>query len=220
MSDIYGINYNGVKPRPTYEELINFEDYPITYPDRTTTFTRASPLLTQLDGIGMMELEEMERNEKIERYKDDLIRQIAQNTGHPAQLLRAMNRRRFVPSMASLADSRAESDYQYMLSEIGSQEYESNEALLARIRAMGDEARSSAESSLGIGDRLAGLAVSPGFYSVPTGSGDLTPGPEPGPEPLGNIMIIREELEAMTDEALDSYLIAFNIDYGPNSTRD
>ena len=220
MPDISGFNYNGVKPRPTYEELINFKDCPIKYHDRTATFTRDSPLLTQLHGIGMMELEEMERNEKIERYKDDLIRQIAYNTGHPAQLLRAMNRRRFVPSMASLADSRAESDYQYMLSEIGSQEYESNEALLARIRAMGDEARSSAESSLGIGDRLAGLAVSPGGFSVPTGSGDLAPGPEPGPEPLGNIMIIREELEAMTDEALDSYLIAFNIDYGPNSTRD
>jgi len=31
MSDIYGINYNGVKPRPTYAELINFEDYPIKY---------------------------------------------------------------------------------------------------------------------------------------------------------------------------------------------
>ena len=66
MTDIYGISYNGVKPRPTYEELINFEDYPITYPDRTATFTRDSPLLTQLDGIGMMELEEMERNAKIE----------------------------------------------------------------------------------------------------------------------------------------------------------
>ena len=220
MPDIFGINYNGVKPRPTFEELINFEDYPIKYPDRTATFTRDSPLLTQLDGIGMMELEEMERNEKIERYKDDLIRQIAYNTGHPAQLLRAMNRRRFVPSMASLADSRAESDYQDLLSEIGSQEYESNEALLARIRAMGDEASSSAESSLGIGDRLAGLAVSPGFYSVPTGSGDLTPGPEPGPEPVGDLMRMREELEAMTDEDLDYYLSAFNTDYGPNSTRD
>ncbi|MFM7978228.1 MAG: hypothetical protein ACKPKO_02840 [Candidatus Fonsibacter sp.] len=64
MPDIYGINYNGVKPRPTYEELINVEDYPVKNPDRTPTFIRDSPLLTQLDGIGMMEFEEMERNEK------------------------------------------------------------------------------------------------------------------------------------------------------------
>ncbi|MFM7990467.1 MAG: hypothetical protein ACKPKO_65230, partial [Candidatus Fonsibacter sp.] len=181
MPDIYGINYNGVNPRPTYEELINFEDYPIRYLDRTATFTRDSPLLTQLDGIGMMELEAMERNDKIERYKDDLIRQIAYNTGHPAQLLRGINSIRFTPSISSLADSRPDSSYQDMLSEIGSQEYESNEALLARIRAIGDEASSSAQSSIGIGDRLAGLAVSPGGFSVPTGSQDLTPGPELGP---------------------------------------
>ena len=220
MPDIFGINYNGVNPRPTYEELINFVDYPIKYPDRTATFTRDSPLLTQLDGIGMMELEEMERNEKIERYKDDLIRQIAYNTGHPAQLHRGINRRRFTPSISSLAESRPDSDYQDLLSEIGSQEYESNEALLARIRAVSDIASSSAESSLGIGDRLAGLAVSPGGFSVPTGSGDLTPGPEPGPEPSGDLMRMREELEAMTDEDLNYYLRAFNIDYCLNSTKD
>ncbi|MFM7989187.1 MAG: hypothetical protein ACKPKO_58725, partial [Candidatus Fonsibacter sp.] len=57
-------------------------------------------------------------------------------------------------------------------------------------------------------------------YSVPTGSGDLTPGPEPGPEPVEDIMRMREELEALTDEDLDYYLREFNIDYGPNSTRD
>ena len=64
MPDIYGINYIGVKPRTIYEELINFEDYPIKYSDRTATFTRDSPLLTRLDVIGMMELEELERKEK------------------------------------------------------------------------------------------------------------------------------------------------------------
>ena len=58
MPDIYGINYNGVKPRPTFEEFINFVDYPVNYPDRSATFTRESPLLTQFDGIGMMELQE------------------------------------------------------------------------------------------------------------------------------------------------------------------
>ncbi|MFM7983318.1 MAG: hypothetical protein ACKPKO_28750 [Candidatus Fonsibacter sp.] len=43
------------------KNLLTFEDYPIKYPDRTATFTRDSPLLTQLDGLGMMELKEMER---------------------------------------------------------------------------------------------------------------------------------------------------------------
>ena len=63
MPDIYGINYNGVTPRPTVEELINCVDYPVKYPDRSATFTRESPLLTQCDGIGMMELQEQEHRE-------------------------------------------------------------------------------------------------------------------------------------------------------------
>ena len=67
MLDIYGINYNGVNPRPTYEELFDFVDYPVKFPDRTATFIRVSPLLTQLDGIGMTDLEELERRELIER---------------------------------------------------------------------------------------------------------------------------------------------------------
>ena len=89
MPDIYGINYKGVKPRPPFEELINFVDYPVKYPDRSATFTRASPLLTQFYGIGMMELQEQEQREIAERQKDDMIRQIAVATGHSAQMLRA-----------------------------------------------------------------------------------------------------------------------------------
>ena len=69
MLDICGINYNGVKPRPTFEEFINFEDYHVKYPDRSATFTRESPLLTQFDGIGMMELQEQEQREIAERQK-------------------------------------------------------------------------------------------------------------------------------------------------------
>ena len=61
MPDICGINYNGVKPRPAYEELIIFEDSPVKYPDRSATFTIDSPLLTQFYGIGMMELQEQEQ---------------------------------------------------------------------------------------------------------------------------------------------------------------
>ena len=71
---MYGINYNGVKPRPTFEEPINCVDYPVKNPDRSATFTRESPLLTQFDGIGMMELQEQDQREIAERHKDDMIR--------------------------------------------------------------------------------------------------------------------------------------------------
>ena len=61
MPDVYGINYNGVKPRPTYTKLITFVDYPVKYPDRSASFTRDSQLLTQFDGIGVIELQEQEQ---------------------------------------------------------------------------------------------------------------------------------------------------------------
>ena len=63
MPDIYGINFNGVEPRPTYEDLIIFEDYPVKHPDRSAIFTRESPLLTQFHGIGLMELQEQEQRQ-------------------------------------------------------------------------------------------------------------------------------------------------------------
>ena len=53
--------------------LLTFEDYPVKYPDRSATFTRESPLLTQFDVIGMMELEDQERREIIVRQKENLI---------------------------------------------------------------------------------------------------------------------------------------------------
>ena len=81
MPDICGINYNGVRPRPPVEELNNFEANPVKYPDRSATFSRESPLLTQFDGTGMMELQEQEQRELVERQKEDMIRQIAAATG-------------------------------------------------------------------------------------------------------------------------------------------
>ena len=55
MDGIYGINYDGVKKRPTFEELIDYKEPKITYPDRSALFTRESPLMTQFDNIGAME---------------------------------------------------------------------------------------------------------------------------------------------------------------------
>ena len=98
MPDIYGTCYNGLNARPSYEEQINFVDYPVDYPDRSATWTRDSPLLTQLDGIGMMEMEEQQGRENIAINYEDIIRQIAASAGQSAQMLRAMNRGQYVPS--------------------------------------------------------------------------------------------------------------------------
>ena len=59
-----------------------------------------------------MEMEELERREQVERYKEDMIKQIAVNTGHSAQMLRAMNWGGYATTTASLADDRNEVGYQ------------------------------------------------------------------------------------------------------------
>ena len=56
MDGIYGINYDGLKKRPTFEELIDYKEPKIAYPDRSALFTRESPLMRQFDNIGAMEL--------------------------------------------------------------------------------------------------------------------------------------------------------------------
>ena len=67
MTIIFGIKYNRLHKRPTFEELISYTGPKVTYPVGSATISRDSPYLTQLDGIGMMELDEQQRRKMIER---------------------------------------------------------------------------------------------------------------------------------------------------------
>ena len=67
MHDIDGMIYNRVTLCPTFQEPVMCEYYLAKYPDRSATFTRCYSLLTRVDGIGMMLLEEQERREIVER---------------------------------------------------------------------------------------------------------------------------------------------------------
>ena len=91
MEAIYGINYDGVKKRPTFEELIDYKEPKITYPDRSALFTRESPLMTQFDNIGAMELEDQQRREVRERMREDMLRHIASSSQFTMQELRSMS---------------------------------------------------------------------------------------------------------------------------------
>ena len=91
MEGIYGINYDGVKKRPTFEELIDYKEPKITYPDRSALFTRESPLMTQFDNIGAMELEDQQRREVRERMREDMLRHIASSSQFTMQELRSMS---------------------------------------------------------------------------------------------------------------------------------
>ena len=93
MDGIHGINYNGVTKRPTFEELIDYKEPEITYPDRSASFTRESQFMTQFDNIGATEIEDQQRRDMRERMKEDMIRRIAFSSEYSTQELRAMNTR-------------------------------------------------------------------------------------------------------------------------------
>ena len=80
-----------LKKRPTFEELIDYKEPKITYPDRSALFTRESPLMTQFDNIGAMELEDQQRREMRERMREDMLRRIASSSQFTMQELRTIN---------------------------------------------------------------------------------------------------------------------------------
>ena len=56
-----------LRKKPTYNDLINYlevEQPKIKYPDRTATFLRNSPYLSQFDNDSFIDLEEQEKNRK------------------------------------------------------------------------------------------------------------------------------------------------------------
>ena len=91
-----------LKKRPTFEELIDYKEPKITYPDRSALFTRESPLMTQFDNIGAMELEDQQRREMRERMKEDMLRRVASTSQFTMQGLRTITAPRS-PQIFSMA---------------------------------------------------------------------------------------------------------------------
>ena len=74
----------GLYLKPTYDELLDYiQEDPdkVKYPNRTATILRRSFELSQLDGIGNMELEKMQVRKVVEDDKEVLLRQFAINWG-------------------------------------------------------------------------------------------------------------------------------------------
>ena len=72
---MYKANYNGLRKRETYEQLVDFIERDPTilhYPNRRATQLRESPYLTQLDGEGMRQMESLEINRFKERERRNI----------------------------------------------------------------------------------------------------------------------------------------------------
>ena len=73
---MFGINYDGLRKKKTYDELIDYvmnKQEKIQYPDRTAKFLRNSPQLSNLldsNGEGLLEMEEQQKRQVMEVEKE------------------------------------------------------------------------------------------------------------------------------------------------------
>ena len=94
-----GINYDGLRKKKTYDELIDYvmnKQEKIQYPDRTAKILRNSPQLSNLldgDGEGLMEMEEQQKRQVMEVEKEHILRRTAGPSTGAAADVRAATRK-------------------------------------------------------------------------------------------------------------------------------
>ena len=129
----YAINYQGLRKRETYDELVDFlldKQPKIIYPDRRAKFIRNSPQLSNLldgEGMGAIYWELQQVNRMKEEQKEHAIRQ----AGGTAQHLRSapQNKSETLLERYSIADNDLDdkrNDYQDQVESITSSEQEKN----------------------------------------------------------------------------------------------
>ena len=98
---MYGINYDGLKKKETYNELIDYvlnKQEKIKYPNRSAKIMRNSPQLSNLldgNGEGLLEMEEQQKRQVQEVEKEHTIRDMAGGgPGNSAAEIRATTRMR------------------------------------------------------------------------------------------------------------------------------
>ena len=125
----YAINYQGLRKRETYDELVDFlldKQPKIIYPDRRAKFIRNSPQLSNLldgEGMGAIYWEEQQINRMKEEQKEHAIRQ----AGGTAQHLRAEPTIKNIPEHYSIADDdydERRADFNDQLESVTSSEQE------------------------------------------------------------------------------------------------
>lgn len=73
------IDYTGLRKRPTFEGIVDYlanKQEKTKYPDREAKQIRNHPYLTQLDGIGMFEMQEQQENAWKEQEKERVMKML------------------------------------------------------------------------------------------------------------------------------------------------
>jgi hypothetical protein len=77
---MYGVNYNGLRKRDTYDEIVKYiESDPtkIRYLNRQATFLEQSHYMKHLGGEDYIQMEEQQLRASKEKVKEDIIRERA-----------------------------------------------------------------------------------------------------------------------------------------------
>jgi len=73
------VDYTGLRKRPTFEGIVDYlanEQEKTKYPDRQAKQIRNHPYLTQLDGVGMFEMQEQQENAWKEQEKERVMKEL------------------------------------------------------------------------------------------------------------------------------------------------
>ena len=121
---------SGLRQRPTFEGIVDYianGQETIKYPDRLAKFMRNHPYLTQLDGEGMMEMQEQQENAWKEQLKDQRVKELSKGS-------KSAPENRTTRDMAIQNDLISNDDFDRAVRE-------ADEVIGARSRALSSELR-------------------------------------------------------------------------------
>ena len=88
---MFGINYNGLRKRESYDELVNYietDPNKMRYPNRTATFIEQSRYMKHLGGEDYIEMEQQQLRASKEKLKELIIQEMT-TSGDTSSLLRS-----------------------------------------------------------------------------------------------------------------------------------
>jgi hypothetical protein len=132
MTGIMGVNRVGLKRRPTFEEIINTENFKPKYPDRSYKFLRNSPQMTQFDNMSMFEFDDYFQRERVQRQMHDLMSSIAESSNLTVDKLKAVTQA--IGKLKPKLDMGDEVDMEGAQAELTAQQEEIYQQQLEKIR--------------------------------------------------------------------------------------
>ena len=129
---MFGINYDGLRKKKTYDELIDYvmnKQEKIQYPDRTAKFLSNIPQLSNLldgNGEGLLEMEEQQKRQMMEVEKEHRLREMAGPSAGSATEMKTKTRTFFTQTMVKKTGEQGNQTNNPKIATTGSQAWRPN----------------------------------------------------------------------------------------------